>query len=214
MPHKPPTQLPTNSSTFALQTKWLPFLDVCSDLSILFSHIGTGGTLWTEKVLVVYDPDLELLTEPLDGIETQQGAPECMEGLMDVVAPLIADREPPELPQPRQGPLDHPAMATQPLAGIHTLAGDADLDVALVQEAAAARDVVRLVSMQLDRTGAGAAAPPLDGRNAVDHGFEDGAVMTVRPAQLDGERGAASVRNKMALRARFAAIRRIRSSGG
>lgn len=130
---------------------------------------------------------------------------------MDVVPALIADGQAPELTQPRQGPLDHPAVASQPLAAVDAFAGDPHLDPAPVQEAAAARDVVRLVGMQLDRALPRTSASALDGRDAIDHLLEYGAVVAIRPGQPTRQRGAPSVRNNMALRARLAAIRRIRA---
>lgn len=128
---------------------------------------------------------------------------------MDVLAPLIADRQPPNLIQPGHGPLDHPAVAAKPLAALDAFAGDAPLNVAAAQEATAARDVVGLVRMQL-----GGAHPPLAGglldrRNGVDQGFERDRIVAVGAGQADGERRAPPVDHKLAFRARFAAIRRV-----
>lgn len=51
--------------------------------------------------------------------------------------------------QPGERPLDHPAMSAEALARFDALARDPELDVPAVQEPAAARAIVRLVSMQL-----------------------------------------------------------------
>ncbi len=133
---------------------------------------------------------------------------------MDVVTSLIADGEAPELGEPGEGALHHPPMPAQPIAGLDALAGDAHRDVATGQCRAAARQVVGRVGMQLSRAVAGATPRAPDRRDAVDHPLEDGTVMPVRPGQPTRQRGAAPVRNKMALRARFAAVRRVRSGGG
>ena len=62
---------------------------------------------------------------------------------------LISDLQPPVGTQPRQRPLDQPAVATQPPARVDALAGDAHLDPALRQRHAAPQDIIRLVVMQL-----------------------------------------------------------------
>ena len=59
-------------------------------------------------------------------------------------------------------------MPTQPLAGVHAFAGDADLDMPPVQEAAAARDVVPLIGMQLVRALASSASGTTDERDRID----------------------------------------------
>jgi hypothetical protein len=71
---------------------------------------------------------------------------------MEVLAPLVADREPPEVIEPRHRPLDHPAMPPQPRLVLDPLAGDADADTPPRQEAAAAAHVVALVGVHLLRS--------------------------------------------------------------
>ena len=129
---------------------------------------------------------------------------------MDVRPALVADRQAAILAQPRQGALHDPAMSPQPCAALHALARDAHLDAALAQGEPTARDVVRLVRMHLVRALAGPAPRPLDGRDAVDQRREDAAIGAVGRGEEDGEREALPVDHKMALAARFAAIRRIR----
>ena len=129
---------------------------------------------------------------------------------MDVRPALVADRQAAILAQPRQRALHDPAMSPQPCAALHALARDAHLDAALAQGEPTARDVVRLVRMHLVRALAGAAPRPLEGRDAVDQRREDAAIGAVGRGEEDGEREALPVDHKMALAARFAAIRRIR----
>ena len=133
---------------------------------------------------------------------------------MDLCSTLIADGQAPELIQPGERALDDPAVASQPLAGVFPLAGDPDADAATAQETAAAWDVIRLVGMQLDGTLASLTTGTRDRRKRIDQLLEDGAVMPVGPRQAADERGAGVVRNKVALRARLAAIRRVRAGRG
>ena len=95
--------------------------------------------------------------------------PRVRNASMDIGPPLVADGQPPVLAEPGQGALHHPAMATQPLAGVDAFAGDAHPDVALGKRAATARDVVGLVGMQLGRPLAAVAVRLLDRRHGIEH---------------------------------------------
>ena len=132
---------------------------------------------------------------------------------MDIGAPFIANRQPPIAVEPGQGALDHPAMPTESFAGVDALAGDAHPDVAAAQGLAAARIVIPLVGMQL---GGALAAPSVrlpDRRNGIDQVREDDGVMAVGAGEEAGERDAGPVAHNVALRARFAAIRRVGTDG-
>jgi hypothetical protein len=142
--------------------------------------------------------------------QTDEGTAKMEEGLMDVRPALVADRQAAILAQPRQRALHDPTMAPQACAALHALARAAHLDATLAQGEPTARDVVGLVRMHLVRALAGPAPWPLDGPDAVDQHREDAAIGAVGRGEEDGEREALSVDHKMALAARFAAIRRIR----
>src|SRR5919204_5380958 len=144
-------------------------------------------------------------------VETDEGAAEMEERLMDVGPALVADREPTVLGQPSQRPLDDPAMPSQALAALDALARNAHLDVAPPQGPATARNVVRLVRVQLVRAFAGPSTGALDGGNAVQQGLKDGGLVLVGLREHHRERDAAAVDHKGALRARLAAIRRMRA---
>ena len=64
---------------------------------------------------------------------------------MDVVAPLVADREPAVLGKPRQCPLHHPPVSSQLLAALYPLPGYATLDAPLPQSPSALLVVVGFV---------------------------------------------------------------------
>ena len=106
---------------------------------------------------------------------------------MDVLAPLLADREAPELAQPGQGPLYHPSVTTEPGRGLHPPAGAPGRDVAGAQGAAAARDVVGHVGVESD----GSPSP------------------LPRRAPARRERGAPAVDHHVALGARLGPVRRV-----
>src|SRR3712207_5114384 len=128
---------------------------------------------------------------------------------MDVGATFIADGEPPEAVEPGQRALHDPAVASQLLAAVDALAGDAHLDVAPATGAPLRRIIISLVGMQLVGPSTGTASGSADGRDRIERRLEHEVVVAVGPADQAGERRAGSVDHNMALRARFAAIRRV-----
>jgi hypothetical protein len=132
---------------------------------------------------------------------------------MDVVPPLVADREPTVLRKPGQCALHHPPVSSQLLAALNALPGYAALDSALSQRSFAFSIVVCFVGMQLLGTlPRSSPTGTLDGLYGVDEFFEDHRVVDVCCAEHYRERDAPWVRNKVALRTLLSFIRRIRSS--
>lgn len=116
--------------------------------------------------------------------------------------------------QPRECPLDNPAVAPQLLVAFNPLAGNAAPDPVLPQPHTTARDVVGFVGM--DFVWARATASPFasgafDRRDAVKRLLKRLAIVRVCWRQPHAERDPRAVDHKMALRARFAFIRRIRA---
>ncbi len=100
-------------------------------------------------------------------------------------------------------------------AALHAASRDAGLDAAGTAFPAAAAVVVALVGVQLVR--APAWSPASSGphaRHGVQRGHQHHAVVPVGPAQGNAERRAAGIGDKMAFRARPAAIRRVRADLG
>src|SRR5215216_1801333 len=131
--------------------------------------------------------------------------------LMDVVTPLIANREPAVLRKPAQCALHHPPVSPQLLAALNSLSCYPAPDGTLPEGFLALFVVVSFVSVKFLGPLSRSATGSLDGLYAVDQLFENHRVVDVCRAELHTERDASSVRNKVALRARFSFIRRIRS---
>jgi hypothetical protein len=145
-------------------------------------------------------------------MEADQRTTEMEKRLMDVVAPLVADREPAVLRKPGQCALHHQPVSSQLLAALNALPGYAALDTALSQRSFAFSIVVCFVGMQLLGTlPRSAPTGTLDGLYGVDEFFEDHRVVDVCCAEHHRQRDAPSVRNKVALRTLLSFIRRIRS---
>ena len=130
---------------------------------------------------------------------------------MNVVPPLVAYRQPAVTGEPCQRALHHPPVLSQFLAGVDPPAGDARGYAPLPERSAASREVVGFVCVQLRRTLArptGKSTGALDRLYSVHGFFEDLRVVDVCSLEHYGERDAPSVRNNVALRARFSFIRR------
>jgi hypothetical protein len=133
---------------------------------------------------------------------------------VDVIPPLVAHRKPTVARKPRQRTLHHPPVPSELLARVDPPAGDAGGYAPLPERLPAAREVVCLVGVQLRGTLARPAGAPTrlaDRRNGVHRLHQHLRVVDVGSAEDYRERDAPSVRNNVALRARFCLIRRIRA---
>ena len=68
---------------------------------------------------------------------------------MDVGAAFVADRQPPELADPRECSLYDPAVSPQALARIHPFAGDTAAHTPAAQVCSTSGDVVSLIGVHL-----------------------------------------------------------------
>lgn len=102
------------------------------------------------------------LSGRLDVVPRDQGATEGEKRAVDIVAPFVADGEPPEPMQPSQGPFHDPAEDPEP-ASVRTPGFGHDRDNPLRREAGVALGGP-VGAIALDDTGfaAGAAAPAGD----------------------------------------------------
>lgn len=107
-----------------------------------------------------------------------------------------------------------PSGAAQPLTAVDAASGNAGGDPAFPAFSSTAVVIVSLVGVKLVRPLARAAAAVAHARHRVEGGCQHQAVVPVGRAQPHPERRASPVDHKMALRARFAAIRRVRADLG
>ena len=131
---------------------------------------------------------------------------------MDIVAPFVADGEPPEPMEPGERTFHHPAEDPEPAAMRTAGLGD-DRDNALRREAGVTR--LRPISaIALDHPGfaLGPTASAGDRRQGGDHRFELGDVVHVGGGELGEERHALGVGQKVMFRAFLTAIGWVRSS--
>lgn len=131
---------------------------------------------------------------------------------MNVGSSLVANGQAAVLGQPRERPLNYPAMPTEPVVALDPFPSDPALDAPPPEELPAAGDVIALIGMDFLRS-----LPPPSTRGADrwdgrDQPLEEHRVMPVCPTQEGGEGNPSSVDHNMALRARFAFIRWIRAS--
>jgi hypothetical protein len=130
---------------------------------------------------------------------------------MNLLQPFVPDLQPSKVVQPCSGALHDPAVAPQPLARVDPPSRDAWPDASAAQFLAQGSRVIGLVRMQLRGAPSRSASHlpyRLNGINAAQH---HPCVVRVGSALHDRERDAVGFDHQMALRARFAAIRRIRA---
>jgi hypothetical protein len=139
------------------------------------------------------------------------------ESLVNLHLTLVANSQPPEVVQPRQRALHYPAIPSQLLTTLYPSPGDTRCDPSPSQVVSAPSEVVPFVGVQFHRPPSSASstsAQPtwLLGRlDGVHHFDKHLAVMNVGTGAHYRERDSLSVNHKMALRARFSFIRRIRA---
>ena len=124
---------------------------------------------------------------------------------------FVSDDKTAELVDPGEGALDDPSVLAEMHAAVDAAPCDAGRDVAAAQFAPAEGVVVTFVGVQLGRSLAGSSAPLAHRLYRVDGRRQKLAVVAVRAAQNNGERKAGTVDDDMALRARPAAIGRVRT---
>jgi hypothetical protein len=130
---------------------------------------------------------------------------------MDVISPLIANLQPAIAIEPGQCSLHHPAVAPEALAGIDPASCNARGDASLTQGLPTARVVIPFVRVQLVRSLPRSPTWTFDGLNGIYRRLQHPRAMDIGRRMGYGERDPVSVDHNMALRARFAAICRIRS---
>jgi hypothetical protein len=128
-----------------------------------------------------------------DEAEADQAGGEPVEAFQDVEPALVADGEPAETGEPRQRPLDDPAVAAEPLGTVHPAPRDARDDAPLATGAAAAGVIVAFVGVQLARALARPTGALPDRRHGIEQGLEHQTVVHVRGAEQERERDAASI---------------------
>lgn len=130
---------------------------------------------------------------------------------MDVLTSLIANGEAAEAVEPGQCALHYPPIAAQSLTDVHTAAGNPRRDGPSAALSAAPSMIVGFIGVQLVRSALGTSTPMADRRHRIESGREHEAIVPVSSAQAQAERCARPVDHNVALRARFAAIRRVRA---
>lgn len=159
-------------------------------------------------------PDLERLTEPPDLVECDEAGSEAGEGFVDVCTSLVAHGQPTEAVEPSVRALHHPSVPAQPLAALDAAACDARYNPTRPALVSARLSVVGFVSVQFVRAVSRPAPPTVaHGWDGIEGRCHHHAVVPVGPTQAEAERRTARVGDEVALRARLAPVRRVRTGG-
>ncbi len=132
--------------------------------------------------------------------------------LMHIQPPLIANGQSTEPVEPGKSALNYPPMPAQPLAALHASTSYPRNNAPVPQRFPAYSEVVPFVCMQLHRSPAASPSAELllDWLDCINHLNEHLAVVDIGCRAHYRKRNSLPVDHNMALRARFAFIRRIR----
>src|SRR5262245_54955210 len=128
---------------------------------------------------------------------------------MHLLQPLIPNPPPPITVEPTPRALPHPTMSSQSLTTLSPFASDSPFDPAPADGLATPRIVIPFVSMQFVWSLARPTGGPVNRANGVKHGSKHLGVVQVGCRLFHRQRDPLAAAHQMALRARFAAIRRI-----
>ncbi len=129
---------------------------------------------------------------------------------MNIGSTFVANFQSSKAIEPGQRPLHDPTMASQFLPALDAATSNARKDVPLPERLAILLAVIALVRIQFRRSAPRSAPLLADGRDGIHHLFQHSGLVDVRSSVANYERDALGFDHKMALRARFAAIRWIR----
>src|SRR5262245_56858972 len=127
---------------------------------------------------------------------------------------VIPDFQSAGLPDPGQGPFDHPADLAQPAAVRRPPPRQVVLDAPLLEPGPVARGAVRPVPVQPLRLAAWPPAPATDRRDVIDQLQRLERVVAVRPGDAHGQRRALAIDEQVPLAAFFGPIRGIFAGEG
>ena len=133
--------------------------------------------------------------------------------LEQVRPPLIADTQATKAEQPGKCALHHPAVPSEPLAGVNPTASNSWRDATGAQGATEVRRVVGLVGVQLGGTlprTTGLPSRADDRRDGVDERDELRRVVSVGRRETDRQRNPGAVDDQVVLGAGLAAVNRVR----
>jgi hypothetical protein len=122
---------------------------------------------------------------------------------------LVANLEPPGLPDPSQATFHYVADRTQAAAVWRPLPRQVVLDPPLLQPFPVARRAVLPVTVQSPRPAAPAAAGLSDRRHIVQQRHRLQRLVALRPGDAHGQRGPVAVDEQVAFRAFFGSIRGV-----
>lgn len=130
---------------------------------------------------------------------------------MDINSTLITDLQATIAIEPGQSPLYDPTMPAQSFTTFYPAPSNSRSDPTGSQDLAIMVAVIAFVRMQFTRTPSGSTTLLADGWNCIDHRLQHGSFVYIGSRMPYDEWDSSSFDHKMALRARFAAIRWVRA---
>lgn len=133
---------------------------------------------------------------------------------MELGPSLKANEQSPELVQPGEGALDHPAVTTQTGSMIGLATGDLWSDAAPPELAAMALGVIATIGEELRGPLSGPTHLPCHSRDRIEQGKKLGDVTAVSTCDRDREREPCLIDDQVVLRAQPSTVNRARARLG
>src|SRR5712691_1352102 len=130
---------------------------------------------------------------------------------MNVKPPLVSNGQSAKVVEPGKGALHYPSVPSQLLPALDASPGDPRDYASVAKGLAVSLRVIPLVGMHLDRTLARTTSSAVQRRNGIYHLLQHRRVRHVSSRTPYRQRYASPFDHKMALRAWFSLIRRVRS---
>ena len=130
---------------------------------------------------------------------------------MNICSALITNFQTTITVQPSQRSLNDPTMSSEPFTTLNSSSCDPRYDAAFPQYLAIMPTVIAFVGVQFLRTLSRSATLLANGRDGIHHCFQHSRVVHIGSRMPYCERDSSSFDHKMALRARFSAIRWVRA---
>ncbi len=131
---------------------------------------------------------------------------------MNICSTFVAHFQPPETVQPSLGPFYDPAVSAQLFTPVHIPSRNSGKDVVLTQERSILTAVIAFIGMQFMWALAWATTLLANGGDSLYQLWQQSGFVDIGRCVTNHQRNPLSFDHKMALRARFSSIRRVRAS--
>lgn len=176
------------------------------------AEFSKNGSRWINTTRAWFH--LEHLTKPFDEAPTDKRATKIKESLMDIVSPFIADSQSAVTTEPGKSSFSYPAVPSQSFARFYASTGDSSFNASFLERLTTLGKIIPFVGMEFVRSLPRSASRPMNWLDGIKYPLEHHRVVDVRSRDSRRQRNTLPFDHNVALRAGFAAIRRILAGFG